>query len=162
MYIFHAYSAPEKELFSNPWLLNMHSVGECLWVNSLKPSVTILCCRTRPTLDQLMACCLFSTKSLHKPILNHYPTVSFTPVKFESKHKHFLSRKCIWKCHLQIVSQVFRPQCVNDTTQNCWAHSFINNFNWFIYKQSGFKELTQIAKFMGPSWGPPENCRPHN
>ena len=36
-------------------------------------------------------------------------------VKFYSEFKHFHSRKCIWKCHLENGVHFSRPQCVNTT-----------------------------------------------
>ena len=49
-----------------------------------------------------MACRLFGTKPLPKPMLAHYQLVSWEQisVKLESKFYHFHSRKCIWNYRL--------------------------------------------------------------
>ena len=57
--------------------------------------------RIGSALVQTVACCLFSTKPLSKPMLGYSQLDPWeqTSVKFESKFEIFHSRKCIWKCH---------------------------------------------------------------
>ena len=53
----------------------------------------------RSALVQIMACCLFGTKPLSKPMLGYCQLD--TSVKFESNHKTFHSWKSISRCHLR-------------------------------------------------------------
>ena len=54
-------------------------------------------------LIQIMACCLFGTKPLSKPMLGYSQLnpEEQTSMKFQSKYKTFHSRKWIWKYHLR-------------------------------------------------------------
>ena len=56
-----------------------------------------------------MACCLFSTKPLSKPVLANCQLESWEHIsmKFESEFYHFHSRKCNWKFNLP----KWRPFC---------------------------------------------------
>ena len=59
----------------------------------------------RPSLVQIMACHLFSTKPLSEPML-HYCQLGpqeQTSVKLYWKFKHFRSKNCIWKCCLENI-----------------------------------------------------------
>ena len=57
---------------------------------------------------------------------SHYLNQSLTgPLKFESKHKHFLSRKCILKCCLQKVSHfILASMCWSFCVFDVWKLLF--------------------------------------
>ena len=91
-----------QSLWQNCW--NFAKVEtKVIFLNSSPPSAIYLCCWTGSALMQIMACRLFSAKSLPEPMptccqLNLYEQ---STVKFESKYKKNHSRKCVWKCSLQ-------------------------------------------------------------
>ena len=63
-----------------------------------------------------MACSLISESPLSKPMLLYCQLDPWEQIslKFELKSQHFHSRKCIWKCCLQILAAILSPpQCVN-------------------------------------------------
>ena len=66
---------------------------------------------------QVMACHLFGAKPLSEPMLTICQLVTWeqTSLKFQSKYKHFRSRKYIWKCCQKMAVILSRCQCVNAT-----------------------------------------------
>ena len=69
------------------------------WPNSSPPSATYMRQWIGLALVQIMACRLFCTKPLSKPVLGYcqLDPLGHISVKFQSKYKYFHSRKCIWK-----------------------------------------------------------------
>ena len=94
----------------NPIIIPMFSVVSCsqtYWsaINvclTHLPLVPNMCQWIETALVQIMACRLFGTKQLSKPMLGYCQLNSWeqVSVKFESELYHFHSRKCIWKCRL--------------------------------------------------------------
>ena len=70
--------------------------------NSSPPSAAYMRQWTGSSLDQVMACRLFSAKPLPEPMLVYVQLDSWEQVslKFEWEFYNFYSRKCIWKCCL--------------------------------------------------------------
>ena len=70
-----------------------------LWVIQVCISSSYMCQWVCSTLVQIMACCLFGTKPLSKPMLGYCQLdhLEQNSVKFYSKYKTFHSRKYIWK-----------------------------------------------------------------
>ena len=57
---------------------------------------------TRPSLDELLACCFFGAQPSSQPMLICYQLdIQEKNLKFESKFNNFLSRISISKCRLQ-------------------------------------------------------------
>ena len=77
--------------------------------NSSPPCAAYMSQWTGSSLVQVMACCLFGTKPLPKPMLAYCQLDSWEhiSVKFELEFYHFHSRKCNWKCRLPN----WRPFC---------------------------------------------------
>ena len=80
------------------------------WVNSSPPSATYMCQSIRRELVQIMACCLFSTKPLCKPVLGNCQLVplvtNFSEIIIKISHFSFIKK------HLIILSvkwQICRP-----------------------------------------------------
>ena len=78
------------------------SVTERKWINSLRTSDAYMRQKTRPSLIQIMGCCLFNAKPLSKSMmtccqLDHEEHIS---MKYDLKFISFHSRKCIWSYHL--------------------------------------------------------------
>ena len=73
--------------------------------NSLRSSDSYMHHRPWPSLVQIMACRLFGAKPLSELMLYHCQLDLWeqTSVKMYSKLRHFHSRKCIWKWHLENV-----------------------------------------------------------
>ena len=65
-------------------------------INPLRLSDTYIVSVNLPSLVQIMACCLVSTKPLSKPVLGYCQLVPYeqTSVKLWSKYKTFHSRRC--------------------------------------------------------------------
>ena len=103
-------------------------------VNLSPPSATYKHQWIGSALVQIMACCLFSTKPLSKPMLSHCQLDPWeqTSVKFQSKYNTFYSRNCIWKCHLWIGSHFVQGEMSKTkhplVTWTCviWIH-----IDWF-------------------------------
>ena len=72
-------------------------------VNSSSPSATYMREWTGSVLVRIMACRLFVTKPLSKPMLACYQLdhKKQTSMEFQSKYIFFHSRNCIWKCRLR-------------------------------------------------------------
>ena len=66
-------------------------------LNLSPPSTTYMRQWIGSALVQIMACCLFDSKSLSEPMLGYceLDTQEQTSVKFQSKYKTFHSQKCI-------------------------------------------------------------------
>ena len=75
-------------------------------LNSLRPSDAYMHHQLRPSLAQIMACCLLAAKPLSEPMMNYCQLApkEQTSVKFHLKFKLFHSKKRIWKCCLKNVS----------------------------------------------------------
>ena len=83
------------------------SSWEWFSINPSPPSAAYMRQWIRPTLVQLMACCLFSTKPWPEPmplIVSWTKEQNFSEILIEIFH----SRKCIWKCCLQNDGHFFR------------------------------------------------------
>ena len=82
------------------WTLVVH-FSIRIHLNSSSPSTAYMRQRMKSALVQIMACRLFGTKPLSKPMLGYCQLDSQeqTSVKFQSKYGHFHSQKCIWKYH---------------------------------------------------------------
>ena len=98
-----------------------------LWyrlINSLRLSDTYMYMRhqPRPSLVQIMACHLFGAKPLSEPMLYYCQLDSLeqTSVKLYSKFKHFHSRKCIWKCCLEMSAILTCPQSFKTHSGKNW------------------------------------------
>ena len=80
--------------------------NQCILPINLFPTTTTKAAYTRQcmglALVQITACRLFGTKSLSKPMLG-YCQLEQTSVKFWSKYKTLLQRKCIWRYRLRNV-----------------------------------------------------------
>ena len=84
-------------------LFSVKYVPDCA-INSSPPGATYMHYQQIDSaLVQIITCPLFSTKPLTKPMLGYCLLDPWeqTLLKFESKYKHFYSRKCIWKYCLQ-------------------------------------------------------------
>ena len=78
------------------------------WYNSLRPNHAYVSHQPRPSLLQISHC-----------QLDHYKQTS---VKLYLKFKHIHSRKCIWKCRLEIVGHyVTASMCLSSSSE---ARSF--------------------------------------
>ena len=82
---------------------NQGITASILLVNSLRLSDAYMHQEARPPLVQIMACCLFSTKPLSKPMLDYcqWDNWEHISMKFESKCDDFHTRKGVWKCCLE-------------------------------------------------------------
>ena len=82
-----------NQCWSNLWLQ---------WVNSPPPSTAYIRQWIGSALVQIMACRLFGTEPLSKPMLPYCQLNSWEQisVKFKLEYYHFHSRKFIWKCRL--------------------------------------------------------------
>ena len=74
-------------------------------VNSMRLSDAYMYQYNIPTLVPIVACRLFGTKPLSKPMLPYCQLVAkeYISVKFYLKFQSFHSRKCTWKCRLRNV-----------------------------------------------------------
>ena len=78
-----------------------------------KPGDTLICQWTVSSLVQVMACCLFGGKPLPEPMLTYcqLDLKEHILMKYYLKFESFQSRKCIWKCRLQMSAILFQPLC---------------------------------------------------
>ena len=100
-----AWRRPGDKPLSEPMLVGSLThicVTRPQWVNSSPPSAAYMRQWIRSALVQIMACRLFGTKPLFKPVLGYYQfdPKEKTSVKFESKYNTFHSQKGIWKWRL--------------------------------------------------------------
>ena len=58
--------------------------------------------------------------------------------------------------HLRSISQVIHQPSI---TESSFKIVYYCKFHWSS-RNVALDNLSQIAKFMGPTWGPPESCRP--
>ena len=108
-------------------------------VNSLRPGDAYMHRQPTTWLVQIMACHLFGAKPLSEPTLGycHLDTWEQTSVKFNSKFKHFHSRKCIWKCclenggHFVSVSMCQPHQASEPGTK--WLPFYRHQYIFYIY-----------------------------
>ena len=122
-------------------------------INSLRPSDPYIHQVTRPSLVQIMACCLHGTKPLSEPMLGYFLLDPWeqTSMKFQSKFIHFHSRKYISKCHLQNGSHfVSFSMCsckdsVKITLQYVfvWCHN--NAADWSTACNNGETNITMTS-----------------
>ena len=73
--------------------------------NSMWPCDAIWHWGSWPALVLVITCHLISAKPLPEPVLTYcwVDSEEYTSVKLKSKHNDFLSKKLVWKCHLQNV-----------------------------------------------------------
>ena len=68
------------------------------------------------------------------------------------------------KIHLEIKSRPISSTASNSVSSSFWKlaeNGIIIIVIWAEFSnQLGHWEITQVAKFMGPTWGPPGSCRP--
>ena len=109
------------------------------WVNSSPPSVTYMCWWTETSLIQVMACRLYGTEPLPKPMLAYFQLDSWEQIslKFESEFNHLHSRKLISKCHLPKC----RPFCPWVKYENPWSLNSVWNRHLPMY---GYNILSGI------------------
>ena len=101
------YPPPLIELLKNISFETIYNI----MVNSLRPSDAYMHHQTQPSLLQIMVCRLFSAKPIFEPMFTYcqWDPKEQNSVKLWSKFEHFLSRKYVWKCCLQI----WRPFCLS-------------------------------------------------
>ena len=98
------------------------SVNE-ITINSSPPSAAYVHKWFGLTLLQIMACHLFGTKQLCKPMLDYcqLDPLKQASVKFWSKYKTFHSRKCMW---------IYRLRNGVHFVQGRWVE-FMGNTDWY-------------------------------
>ena len=111
-------------LSGNLWYLQHNCIGDTIVYHSdsdelvgvgfgLRPNDTDMHHQKRPSLLQIMACCLFSNKPLSEPMLPYCQLDSWEciSVKFESKYIKFLWGGWISKCLQTGVHFVWASMC---------------------------------------------------
>ena len=100
--------------------------------------------QTRPSLVQLMACCLFSTEPLFQTMLDYCQLSPWEHigVKFESKYNNFYFKKSIRKCCLKnichIVLASIKQNCsisiahIGDTAALHWVITTWSQLSWTL------------------------------
>ena len=86
--------------------LQRHVCCELPCVDPLKSGNAYLCYWAWSSLLHIMAFCLICAEPLAKPMLTHcqLDPKEQNSLKFEPKHRNFLSRKSFWKCRLNAWS----------------------------------------------------------
>ena len=89
----------------------------------------------RPSLVQIMACCLFGTKPLFEPMLVYCPletidTKKQISMKFHLTFKSFLSWKCIRKCCWQ------NGVHLSKTVSFKKMHLKMSSAKWWLFNQA--------------------------
>ena len=106
----------------------------CFWQQS--PHICHLASMTKssyihqyniPTLVQIMACRLFSTKPISEPMLAYCQLDPWeqSSVKFLSKFKYFHSRKCVWECLENGGPFVSASMCYSMDQAHIWTNAGI-------------------------------------
>ena len=86
------YPISKKEVFDK------ENKKKKIWMATTVPLVSNMCQSNRPTLVQIMTCCLFDANSLSEPMITYcqFDHQEETLVKFCTKEMKFLLRKLIW------------------------------------------------------------------
>ena len=99
------------------------------------PSAAYMCQQIGPALFQIMACRLFGTKPLSKPMLGYcqLDLQGQTSLKFYSKYKTFYCQKCIWKYRLPTGTHLSRGRWV-DMINDYWPREQRVTLGWcYLY-----------------------------
>ena len=90
--------------------------------------------------------------------VNRRPRMTLVTSKRKNKYTWIFSRALFhYKCHLAITES----HCENKTTlRSSYRHLYIETALVLIPLYSCCNMPSQIAKFMGPTWGQPGSCRP--
>ena len=92
----------------------------------------------------------------------------FFPGETSFKSKHYVPAAWEYAKIFSLILQslptdafsLSKPHCVSNhphKSEHRRGHVFIN---FYVYFPESYHQLSQIAKFMGPTWGPPGSCRP--
>ena len=111
-YIFKEFSWADNIIHALPLCFDLR------YINSLRMNGAYICRQTKPSLVQIMACCLFGTKPLCETILA-CSNCTFGNSCQWCLNKSFHKRKWIWKCYQQngnhlcpspnLLSLIFTP-----------------------------------------------------
>ena len=84
-------------------------------INSLRPCDAYMRWQPRPSLVQVMACCLFGTKPLSEPMLAHCQLdhLERTSVKFYQNSNIFIQEYAFENVVCKNADILFWPQCVD-------------------------------------------------